>query len=80
MVSPAVGKVIMVPFPFSDLHLHCPIRGSHTSRQKPSGRMRHPRPEECPWSSYNNFALDKEQVERCRMQIDYVHLPESYRV
>jgi hypothetical protein len=43
MVSPAVGKVIMVPFPFSDLHLHCPIRGSHTSRQKPSGHMRHPR-------------------------------------
>ena len=38
------------------------------------------RPEEWPWSSYNNVALDKEQVIRCRMQIDYVHLPESYRV
>ena len=38
------------------------------------------RAEEWPWSSYNNFALDKEQVERCHMQIDYVHLPESYRV
>jgi hypothetical protein len=37
------------------------------------------RPEEWRWSSYNNFALDKEQVARCPMQIDYVHLPESYR-
>ena len=38
------------------------------------------RAEEWPWSSYNNFTLDKEQVERCHMQIDYIHLPESYRV
>jgi putative transposase len=37
------------------------------------------RPEEWRWSSYNNFALDKEQVARSPMQIDYVHLPESYR-
>jgi hypothetical protein len=37
------------------------------------------RPEEWRWSSYNNFALDKDQVARCPMQIDYVHLPESYR-
>ncbi len=37
------------------------------------------RPEEWPWSSYNNFALDKEEIKRCRMQIDYVHLPGSYR-
>ncbi len=35
------------------------------------------RPEEWPWSSYNNFALDKEEIKRCRMQIDYVHLPGS---
>ncbi len=26
-----------------------------------------------------NFALDKEQIKSCRMQIDYVHLPELYR-
>jgi hypothetical protein len=43
MVSPAVGKVILVPFPFSDLHVHCPLHGAHTSRHKPAGRMRHPR-------------------------------------
>lgn len=30
------------------------------------------------WSSYNNFALDKEQVSRCPLQIDYVRLPQSY--
>ncbi len=27
----------------------------------------------------HNFALDKEQIQSCRMQIDDVHLPESYR-
>lgn len=29
--------------------------------------------------AYITFALDKEQIKPCRMQIDYVHLPESYR-
>ena len=37
------------------------------------------RPEEWAWSSFNNFALDKEQVKQRRIQVDYVHLPESYR-
>ena len=37
------------------------------------------RPEAWPWSSCNNFALDKEQVKGCPVQIDYVRLPESYR-
>ena len=36
------------------------------------------RPEEWPWSSAKNFALDKEQIKHCRLQIDYIHLPESY--
>ena len=36
-------------------------------------------PGQWPWSSYNNFALDKQEVMRCRMQIDYIDLPESYR-
>ena len=31
------------------------------------------------WSSYNNYGLDKEKIKHCGMQIDYVHLPESYR-
>ena len=31
------------------------------------------------WSSYNNFSLDKQQVKGCPIQIDYVHLPQSYR-
>jgi len=35
------------------------------------------RPGDWPWSSYPNFALDKKQIKCCRMQIDYVHLPES---
>ena len=37
------------------------------------------RPEDWQWSSYNNFALDHEKIKLCPMQIDYVHLPESYR-
>jgi len=37
------------------------------------------KPVEWRWSSYNNFALDKEQVRRCPIQIDYVRLPEGYR-
>jgi len=37
------------------------------------------RPEDWPWSSYNNFGLDNEKIKHCPMQIDYVHLPESYR-
>jgi hypothetical protein len=35
--------------------------------------------EEWPWSSCNNFALDKEQIKQCRIQVDFVNLPESYR-
>ena len=37
------------------------------------------RPEEWRWSSHNNFALDKERLRCCPIQIDYVRLPESYR-
>jgi hypothetical protein len=36
------------------------------------------RPGDWPWSSYHIFALDKEQIKSCRMQIDYGHLPEQY--
>ncbi len=37
------------------------------------------KPEEWQWSSYNNFALDKERVSRCPIQIDYIRLPLGYR-
>jgi len=37
------------------------------------------RPEEWPWSSCNNFGLDKGRVVACRIQIDYVQLSEDYR-
>jgi putative transposase len=37
------------------------------------------RPEDWPWSSYNNFGLDNEKIKLCPMQIDYVQLPQSYR-
>jgi REP element-mobilizing transposase RayT len=37
------------------------------------------RPEDWRWSSYNNFALDKETVAACPVQIDYVRLPLGYR-
>jgi len=37
------------------------------------------RADEWEWSSYNNFALDKERVRRCPIQVDYVRLPEGYR-
>ena len=37
------------------------------------------RPEQWQWSSCNNFALDREEVRRCPIQIDYVRLPEGYR-
>lgn len=33
------------------------------------------RPEEWRWSSYNNFALEKERVAACPIQIDYVRMP-----
>jgi REP element-mobilizing transposase RayT len=36
-------------------------------------------PENWRWSSYNNFALDKDAAAGCPIQIDPVHLPESYR-
>jgi REP element-mobilizing transposase RayT len=35
--------------------------------------------EEWRWSSHNNFALDRGIVAACPIQIDYTHLPESYR-
>jgi REP element-mobilizing transposase RayT len=37
------------------------------------------RPEQWPWSSYNNFSLDKDKVRACPIQIDYLRLPEKYR-
>ncbi len=37
------------------------------------------KPENWPWSSYNNFALDTSRVRGCPIQIDYVRLPEGYR-
>ena len=37
------------------------------------------KPEEWRWSSYNNFALDKEDVRLCPIQVDYVRLPVGYR-
>lgn len=37
------------------------------------------KPEDRRWSSYNNFALDKKVLADCPIQIDCVHLPESYR-
>ncbi len=37
------------------------------------------RPQDWPWSSYNNYGLDNEKIKHCPMQIDYVHLPQSYR-
>ena len=36
-------------------------------------------PEAWRWSSYNNFALDKERVAACPLQIDSAPLLESYR-
>ena len=36
------------------------------------------RPEDWRWSSYNNYALEKEQVSRCPIPIDYVRLPLGY--
>ncbi len=36
-------------------------------------------PEDWSWSSYHNFALDRETVAACPLQIDYVTLPEGYR-
>jgi putative transposase len=50
-----------------DMHLN-PVRKGLASR-----------PEDWRWSSYNNFALDKDAVAGCPIQIDPVHLPESYR-
>ena len=37
------------------------------------------RPQDWRWSSYNNFALDAQTIAECPIQIDPVHLPESYR-
>src|SRR5580765_1447488 len=34
------------------------------------------RPEDWPWSSYNNFALDQKSVARCPIQIDRMLLPD----
>jgi putative transposase len=37
------------------------------------------RPEEWPWSSYNNFSLEESRRAACPIALDYVSLPESYR-
>ncbi|HET7102233.1 MAG TPA: transposase [Terriglobia bacterium] len=37
------------------------------------------KPEQWRWSSYNNFALDKETVRRCPLRVNTVRLSESYR-
>jgi hypothetical protein len=37
------------------------------------------KPQEWRWSSYNNFALQKERATGCPIQIDYVRLPEGYQ-
>ena len=37
------------------------------------------RPEDWRWSSYSNFALDKDTLAGCPIEIDPVHVPESYR-
>jgi len=36
------------------------------------------KPDDWRWSSHNNFALDKASVAACPIQLDDVHLPESY--
>jgi REP-associated tyrosine transposase len=36
-------------------------------------------PEDWPWSSYNNFALDADRVRGCPIRIDHVRLPDAYR-
>jgi REP-associated tyrosine transposase len=38
------------------------------------------RPEEWRWSSYNNFALNRDVVASCPIAVDYVTLPGGYRV
>ncbi len=38
------------------------------------------RAEDWRWSSCNNFAFDRSVVDDCPIQIDYVDLPDSYRV
>jgi putative transposase len=37
------------------------------------------KPEDWPWSSYNNFSLDKSIVAASPIQIDYIHLSDDYR-
>jgi REP element-mobilizing transposase RayT len=37
------------------------------------------KPEDWPWSSYNNFALDADHVSGCPIRIDHVRLPDGYR-
>ncbi len=37
------------------------------------------KPQDWPWSSYNNFALEKATVAGCPIQVDYARLPEGYR-
>jgi putative transposase len=37
------------------------------------------RPEQWRWSSYNNFSLEKADMEACPIQIDYVRLPDRGR-
>jgi hypothetical protein len=49
------------------MHLN-PVRKGLAARQ-----------EEWRWSSYNNFALDRDVVASCPIQIDYVMLSDGYR-
>ena len=37
------------------------------------------KPEDWPWSSFQNFSLKKSERAACPIEIDYVMLPEAYR-
>lgn len=62
------------------------FRHAQEFRARPDYRHMNPvrrglvkRREEWAWSSNNHYALDQGQVSRCRVQIDHVDLPPSYR-
>ena len=62
------------------------VRHAEEFNQRPDYMHQNPvrrglvaKPDEWPWSSYNNFALQKAAVGRCPIQIDYVRLPPGYR-
>jgi hypothetical protein len=62
------GARDMVPDTISALYMHMnPVRKGLVKR-----------PEDWPWSSFNNFALDHATVAACPIQIDYVRLPSGY--